>query len=399
MASASPAEQIVGAYHVALLDWLACAVGGRDEAAARAARAAGNGLLERVAFLGAAGHVLDFDDTYLPGLAHLSAPVAPAALGLAAQLGARVGQALDAYAAGFEAMGALARASHPALYEGGWHPTAVCGVVGAATAASRLLGLDSAGEGHAVRLAALRAGGLRAAFGSDGKSLQVGMAAADGVLAARQAAAGARVSPGVADGPAGFEESFGARWAVAGDGAAAVTQNWIKPWPCCLMAHSAVEAAATARRQGVGAEAQVTVIVHPRARRAAAHDDVSDGLQAKFSLSYLVAYTLLRGEPSAASFSGVDAETRALAADRIRVRTDPALGETEAVLEADGQAVARVAHSLGSPERPMSQDQLAAKVEDLAGRRLAGVLDDPQRPVAELLSAAGLDRPAAVPAS
>ncbi|HKG17754.1 MAG TPA: MmgE/PrpD family protein, partial [Solirubrobacteraceae bacterium] len=106
MASASPAERIDGAYRVALLDWLACAVGGRDEPAARAAWAAGDGLLERVAFLGAAGHVLDFDDTYLPGLAHLSAPVAPAALGLAGRLGARVGQALDAYAAGFEAMGA-----------------------------------------------------------------------------------------------------------------------------------------------------------------------------------------------------------------------------------------------------------------------------------------------------
>jgi 2-methylcitrate dehydratase PrpD len=397
--SAPAAGRNDGAYRVALLDWLACAAGGRDEPAARAALGAGDGPLERVAYLGTAGHVLDFDDTYLPGLAHLSAPVAPAALGLGAHLGAGVGRTLDAYAAGFEAMGALARASHPALYEGGWHPTAVCGVVGAATAAARLLGLDAACEGHAVRLAALRAGGLRAAFGSDGKSLQVGMAAADGVLAARQAAAGARVSAAVADGPAGFEESFGARWAVARDGAAAVTQNWIKPWPCCLMAHSAVEAAATARRQGVGAEARVTVAVHPRARRAAAYDDVSDGLQAKFSLPYLVAYTLLRGEPSAASFAGVDDRARALAADRIRVRTDPALGETEAVLEADGEPVARVAHSLGSPERPMSQEQLAAKVEDLGGPRLAGALGNPQRAVADLLSAAGLDRPADVPAS
>jgi 2-methylcitrate dehydratase PrpD len=387
-----------GGYRVALLDWLACAAGGREEPAARAALAAGEGFLERVAFLGAAGHVLDFDDTYLPGLAHLSAPVAPAALGFAAELDAPVGEALDAYAAGFEAMGALARAAHPALYEGGWHPTAVCGAVGAATAAARLLGLDSAEEGNAVRLAALRAGGLRAAFGSDGKSLQVGMAAAEGVLGARMAAAGARISQSVPDGPAGFEEAFGAHWAAAGDGGAAVAQNWIKPWPCCLMAHSAVEAAATARRQGVDARAEVTVTVHPRARRAAAYDDVDDGLQAKFSLPYLVAYTLLRGEPSAASFAGVDAEARALRADRIRVRTDPAMGETETVLEADAGAVFRVAHSLGSPQRPMSEEQLAAKVEDLAGRRLAGALHDLQRPVAELLSAAGLNRPA-VPAS
>src|SRR2546421_10805060 len=119
----------------ALLDWLGCAVGGWEEPAARAARAAG----DPVVALGTAGHVLDFDDTYLPGLAHLSAPVAPVALLVAAEGGGSVGEALDAFAAGFEAMGALARASHPALYERGWHPTAVCGGVGAAVTAAQLL--------------------------------------------------------------------------------------------------------------------------------------------------------------------------------------------------------------------------------------------------------------------
>ena len=68
-----------GAYRVALLDWVACAARGAGEPAARAARAAGDGVLDRVAFAGTAGHVLDFDDTYLPGLAHLSAPTAPSA--------------------------------------------------------------------------------------------------------------------------------------------------------------------------------------------------------------------------------------------------------------------------------------------------------------------------------
>ena len=66
--------------------------------------------------------MLDFDDTYLPGIAHLSAPTAPAAIAVAAALDLTVGDALDAHAAGFEAMGALSR-SHR-LYEGGWHPTA-----------------------------------------------------------------------------------------------------------------------------------------------------------------------------------------------------------------------------------------------------------------------------------
>src|SRR4051794_41219429 len=78
-------------YRAALLDWMACAVRGRSEPAARAAAAAGDGLRERVAALGTAGHVLDFDDTYLPGIAHLSAPVAPAAIVVGAHAGASVG--------------------------------------------------------------------------------------------------------------------------------------------------------------------------------------------------------------------------------------------------------------------------------------------------------------------
>ena len=80
-------------------------------------------------------------------------------------------------------MGPVAAANHPALRRRGWHPTAVCGVVGAAVAAGRLLNLRDERLEFAVRLALLRAGGLHAAFGSDGKALQVGLAAAAGASA------------------------------------------------------------------------------------------------------------------------------------------------------------------------------------------------------------------------
>src|SRR6476646_5614460 len=272
------ASAAVDGYRIALADWLACAARGTRERAARVAARAADGLLGEVAAAGAAGHVLDFDDTYLPGIAHLSAPVAPAALVVAARRGATAGQALDAYAAGFEAMGALARASHPALYDGGWHPTAVCGPVGAAVATARLLGLDDERERAAAGLALLRAGGLRAAFGSDGKALQVGMAAAAGVHAARLAEAGAVVDAGrIATGTAGFAEAFSARHATAGDGPPAIGENWIKAYPCCLQSHGAIEAALQAGATRVAAGDAVTVVVHPVSRRAAALDDVEDG--------------------------------------------------------------------------------------------------------------------------
>jgi 2-methylcitrate dehydratase PrpD len=366
-------------YRVALLDWLACAAGGVGERAARAARG-GEDAPARALWLGTAGHVLDFDDTWMPGVAHLSAPTAPAALAVAAGTGATVAELLSAYATGFEAMGALAGAGHPALYDRGYHPTAVCGALGAAVAAAELLGLEGEARASAERLALLQAGGLRAAFGTDGKALQVGLASAAGVMAAQAAARGATIGADVAGGPAGYEAAFGVRWVGADDRPPAVAENWIKPWPCCLFTHGAVEAAASLREDGPPAD--VVVTVHPRARRAAAYDDVTSGLEAKFSFPYLVALTLLRGEPRVRDLADVDEEVRAWASAHVRVVCDEALGETEAIV-----GDAHVRHSLGSPQRPMPEDRLREKAHELAGARLDGVLDDPGAPAADVLDA------------
>jgi 2-methylcitrate dehydratase PrpD len=300
---------------------------------------------------------------------------------VAASLGRSVGDALDAYAAGFEAMGRLTRAH--ALYDGGWHPTAVCGAFGAAHAAARLLGLDQERLAAAERLALLQAGGLRAAFGSDGKSLQVGMAAAAGVHAARIAAGGAVIGADVIEHPAGFAAAFGP--ARESDGGAAIEQNWIKPWPCCLMSHSAVQAASEAREALAGSRAPIEVAVHPVARRAAAYDDVSDGLQAKFSIPYLVAYVVLHGEPEPSSFDGVDERAQALARERVRLSIDEGLRQAEAVIALGGEEVARVPASRGSPEAPMDAAALAAKCRRLAGERLDGLLDEAGAPAQTLL--------------
>lgn len=379
-------------YRPALLDWLACAARGAREPAAVAARNAGDGLLERIAAAGAAGHVLDFDDTYAPGLAHLSAATAPAAVVLGAEARADVGTVLDAYAAGFEAMGALARACHPALYDGGWHPTAVCGGAGAAVAAARLLGLDRDRSATAIALALLRASGLRAAFGADGKALQVGLAAAAGVHAARLAAAGARIdADAIAGGRAGFAEAFGV--AAGGllplarllDAGGAIDENWIKAYPCCLQTHAAIDAA-LAVGAAPAAGAALAVTVHPVSRRAASLDAVRDGLEAKFSIPYVSAYALLHGAPRVESFDGVDGAAAALAA-RIAVRTDAALAPDEALLEIDGARAAHVSAPLGCPANPLDGAALQAKVRALAGATLDGALDDAQRPARDVLAA------------
>ena len=374
MADPAGAAELDGCapYRAALLDWMACAVRGRSEPAARAAAAAGDGLLERVAALGTAGHVLDFDDTYLPGIAHLSAPVAPAALVVGAAAGATVGDVLAAYARGFEAMGALARAGHPALYDRGWHPTAVCGGVGAAIAAAALL---DAPADIAAALAAVRASGLRAAFGSDGKSLQVGLAAASGVAAARLAAAGATVP--LERVAAAWRDAYGGEWAEPGDGPRAIERNWIKAWPCCLQTHGAIECA---ERVGEVPEGDLVVLAHPVSRQAAGYDDVETPLQAKFSIPYTTGYTLLYGGPRVDAFDALDDAVRELACADLGPHGAARSGSPSslwwpAARRSRGSTRPGARRSIRS--RP---EDLRAKVRDLAGERLDAILDDAGRP-------------------
>jgi 2-methylcitrate dehydratase PrpD len=377
-------------YEIAFTDWLACACGGRDARAALAMRSSGDDLLSSVAFAATAGHILDYDDTFPEGVAHVSAACAPVALVLAAHLGRSLGEMLAAYAEGFEAMAAVAAASHPALYDAGWHPTAVCGPVGAAVAAARLLALRPVERENALAIAVLRAGGTRGAFGSDGKAIQVGQAAAAGVQAALLARGGAVVDRRAIHGTVGFTGVLGARWRLPDGGPLAIERNWIKLHPSCLGTHAPIDAAAEARASGrrIGTE-RVEVRVHPVARQAAHLDAVEDGLEAKFSIPYCVAHTLASGPPHVRDFTALDAETVERAA-QVGVCVDESLPQFGAVLVVNGAELARRSCPIGAPERPATPSQLAEKVADLAGDRLRGLFADLGAPATLALDAAGL---------
>jgi 2-methylcitrate dehydratase PrpD len=391
----APRAEHQRAYLAAMTDWVACAAAGRDERAPRAVRSTGDDLLTDVAFAATAGHVLDFDDTLAEGVAHVSATTAPAALVIAAGQGLPLRSALEAYAEGYEAMAAVATASHPALYDGGWHPTAVCGPIGAVVAASHLLDLSPEQTQNALALALLRTGGTRGAFGTDGKSIQVGLAAAAGVQAALLARGGATVDLRTIHGPLGFERVMGAvlpspmiaTKTGAGE-AAAITRNWIKLHPSCLGTHSPIDGAARLRATSTHLD-ELDVVVHPVARQAAHLDEVTDGLSAKFSIPYCVAHTLLKGPPRARHFTAVDAEVAARAGT-VTVSVDPALPEFGAVLRARDTELVRIEAPRGAPDQPLSSSEVAAKVSDLAGEQLLPVLHDLEAPAANVLRVAGL---------
>ena len=249
-------------------------------------------------------------------------------------------------------------------------------------------------------LALLRAGGLRAAFGSDGKALQVGLASAAGVQAARLAAAGARVdAAAIAGGRAGFAQAFG-----VGDGrghldalleaGGAIGENWIKAYPCCLQTHARDRRGA--RRSGRGARrsgARITVAVHPLSRQAAALDAVRDGLEAKFSIPYLTAYALLHGAPDSRR-SPASTPPRRRSGRASPCAPTPRWRPTRRCSSSTASSPRASLAPRGCPAEPLDDAALAAKVRALAGTALDGALDDPRRPAAELVALVAAPRAA-----
>lgn len=154
-----------------------------------------------------AAHVLDFDDDETElAMAHLSVTLVSAALTLADALpGPISGRRLfGAVSAGYAIALALGEMVNPGMYRAGWHATATLGSFASAAACGSLLQLDSDRMARALCLAASLSGGVRGAFGGEGKPLQVGQAAASGLMAAQLAQAGFNAPTAALVGPRGF---------------------------------------------------------------------------------------------------------------------------------------------------------------------------------------------------
>src|SRR5262249_57494407 len=115
------------------------------------------------------------------------------------------GAGVDGCVVGFEIECRLGLVMNPRHYhERGWHCTSSIGTLGAAAAAARLFGLDAPSTLHALGIAASLACGLKENIGSMVKPLHAGMAARNGVMAARLATAGFIGSEQSIDGPHGY---------------------------------------------------------------------------------------------------------------------------------------------------------------------------------------------------
>jgi 2-methylcitrate dehydratase PrpD len=399
--------EVIDTARLCLADWIGVALGALHEPAARIVHDTasqwhsggrstvllGATAAAPVAALcnGTAAHCLDFDDTYVKGVTHVSAPVWAATLAVGEETGAGEQQMLAAFVAGFETAARAGYGLGELVTARGWHGTGVFGRIGAAAAASVLLGLDARAVVHALGAAATQASGLAASFGTMAKPFHAGKAAMDGVIAAQLAAKGFRAAEGLLDSNAGLDSALiqdrSAAIRPADFSGWEILNNSFKPYAACHLTHPAIDCAKQVResRPDAASARAIRVDVGDLAKQVtgAKSGAPATPLEGKFDLKYCVALALHGHTLSAADFREPMRLDPAVAAtaSRIEVNADPRYGFASARLQADmgggAPIAAEVAAAKGHPANPIRWSDMRDKftgLTDFAGREARDAL-------------------------
>jgi 2-methylcitrate dehydratase PrpD len=332
---------------------------------------------------GTAAHALDFDDQHDPARVHTNCVVLPTLLATAEDIGNVSGKDfLLAYAVSTEMHARLGLACYNSLGHG-WHPTMVFGTPAASLGAARLLKLDAEGMRNALGMAFHQTSGSAQSMrdGVLSKRFGPGFAARAAVLGAFLAADGLTGTRRTFEGNAGLfalyerdevrsdliTEGLGNHWRI--------TEYSFKPYPCCRCNHTAIGLAIQLRGQGVkpGDVRSVEIgmgnvnwmtVGEP-------YDVKRDSVvHAQFNVAYSFARALTDARIDLLSYQkpAISAPAVVALAGKVRAVDDPAIAAN--ALEAarvtvtlnDGRVIELRSDTVkGSPQEPMSEDELLAK--------------------------------------
>ncbi|GAA4698748.1 MmgE/PrpD family protein [Pseudonocardia yuanmonensis] len=337
-------------------------------------------------------HGMDFDDTHIPAVTHVSAAALPAAISAAVSRGATTEDLLLAYILGVEVSARVGIGGAGGFHDVGFHPTAVAGAFGASVAAGRIAGLDADGLAAAQGVVGSMSAGLLE-FLADGawtKRLHPGWAAMSGLTAASFAKAGWSGPPAVYEGRFGlYNTHLAGRETRPGAVGDRLGETWelvrtaVKPYPICHFIHAFADAVLTLRPEiGDTAITEIRCAIHPVPAKvvcepAEAKWAPRDEYDAKFSLPFVVAASLTRGR-----FTLAELEDDALGdaavldlAQKVRVSDDPdsafpaAYSGAVEIELADGRVLRhREQVNRGHDERPLTNAEVVAKFRETIGR-------------------------------
>src|SRR5690242_19085884 len=389
-------ESVEHEAHRTFLNWVGCAIGASRHATAEAALGAVRelepaaqasilGRSERVDMASAAlingitSHTFDFDDTHLATIIHPAGPVASAALALAEHTGASGRQLIDAVVLGVDVSCRVGNAIYPDHYDRGWHITGSVGMLGAAAACARLAGLDGERTAMALGIAASQPVGVREQFGTMAKALHPGAAARAGLTSALLAKHGFTASPRAIEAPRGLAQTYSTKcaWNEISDELGSrfeISFNTYKPFACGIVIHPSIDACVQLRNAHQLAADDIERIelrVHPLVLELTGKTAPRSGLEAKFSVYHACAAGIVFGRAGEAEFSDEVVRRADVLALRSRIAATADAAMAEAAAEAtvtlrDGRKLhLLVPHAIGSLERPMTDDDLAAKFHSL----------------------------------
>jgi len=344
-------------------------------------------------------HGIELDDTHSGSSTHPGVVIIPSALSVAEQTGATGREMLAAIVGGYELLIRIGRAADAAaLYDRGFHPTAVCGVFAAALTAARLRGLDETAAGNAVGIAgSFAAGSLE--YLEDGtlsKRIQPGVAAQSGIIAAALADRGYTGPRTILEGENGFLQGYSDRGSTDrlflspdDEFEYEIARTGVKPHACCRYNQTPIDcmlAIATDYDIDSSDVSSITVEVVDPAREIVA-EPIEEKIQprtptdAQFSLPYSVAVAFEAGQAFSEQFREpyLSDESVLSLAKLVSAQHAPDLdpaypdkwGARVTVTLKDGATLEQEFDTCrGDPENMLSDAALEDKVRTLAGRQL-----------------------------
>ena len=313
--------------------------------------------------------------------------VAPAAMALGERLALPGTDVLVAYALGCEvatkvgAAGDLDEVIRPRMVDYGWHLAALVGVIGAAAAAGKLLGLGQSQMESALAIAVSQAAGLQMNAGSAVTPFENGKAAMNGLMAAILAQKGLAGTPNAIETKYGFFDCYRRDTNVDEDEFFRSLANpydvidpgmLLKFYPCGSHTATAVEATLQLRERHKIAPEQVqsvrATVVEPHGGTLLRAPET--GLEGKKSIKYCMAVSLVHGRPQVHHFTDEAVQDPGVKAvmDRITWEaTEQATKEVPSpsavtITLTNGQEVShRSKYEKGHPGNPLTQEELDGK--------------------------------------
>ena len=335
---------------------------------------------------GVAAHAVDFDDWHSAGGVHPGCIVIPAALAVAEERDSTGKEFLKSVVVGYETMIRIGMLCGNRGFGIGFHPTSTCGVFGALAAVSSLLGLDARQVENGFGIATSLSGGVQRYMqgGASVKHLHAGWAAHSGTIAAKLAALGYEAPEASLEGEYGFCHTHGQR---ACDARAfesfpekfETLNVQVKAYPCCSELFSSIEATESlVRKYGLNVRAVKKISarsINTAANLCSMPKDLKvrppTKSDARFSLPFVIALMLSRGKVDLQNINDDTIRDNGIVeiARKVEPEVDPDLdrmfpGAAPAIVEietADRVCRERVDYAKGTPENPMSKDEVVSK--------------------------------------